>query len=319
MVGEPIPLLITGASGYLGSHLVRRAGPAWRPVGTYLTARPPDGLETHRLELRDGAAVEALLDRVRPSVVLHTAYRQQEPSVNLDGTRNLAAACARIGARLVFVSTDLVFDGRRGWYRESDPPSPIEPYGASKAAAEQEVLRRGGTVARTSLIYGFDPLDPHTERLVAGPLRHGQRPSLFVDEFRCPVYAPDLADALLELAAGDPSAASGSGPAPSSTSAGSARTPSSASAGSAQIFEGILHLAGPQRLSRYDYAGKLAIALGLDPAGLAPARIADSGLLRSPDCSLDTALAHRLLSTRLRSIDEVIATRPPIGVPFRST
>ena len=274
---RPLLLLVTGASGYLGRHLVARAGSAWRLVGTHLSRPPPPGLESYRLDIRDAAATGTLLDELRPEVVLHTAYRQHEPAVNLEGTRNLAVACEPIGARLVFVSTDLVFDGRRGWYRETDPPSPIEPYGTSKAAAEQEVLRRGGAVARTSLIFGFDPLDPITWRLVVRPLRSGVRSRLFVDEFRCPAYAPDLADALLELAATD--------------------------------YRGIVHLGGPQRLSRYEFGLKLAGALGLAPAGLEPARQADSGLVRAPDTSLDTSLAHRLLRARIRSVDEAVAGR----------
>ena len=285
---RPLLLLVTGASGYLGRHLVARAGSAWRLVGTHLSRPPPPGLESYRLDIRDAAATGTLLDELRPEVVLHTAYRQHEPAVNLEGTRNLAVACEPIGARLVFVSTDLVFDGRRGWYRETDPPSPIEPYGASKAAAEREVLQRGGAVARTSLIFGFDPLDPITSRLVVRPLRSGERSRLFVDEFRCPAYAPDLADALLELARGHPSAGSG------------------------QVFRGLLHLAGPQRLSRYEFGVKLAKALGLDPAGLEPARQAHSGLVRSPDTSLDTSLARRLLRSRLRSVDEAVAGKSPL-------
>src|SRR5207249_6938176 len=117
--------------------------------------------------------------------------------------------------------------GRRGWYREVDRPSPIEPYGESKVAAEREVLGRGGVVARTSLIYGFDPLDPHTERMVGGPLRRGERPPFFVDEFRCPVYVCDLADALLELAGRAPSTGSGQ----------------ATSTRSGQACAGLLHLA----------------------------------------------------------------------------
>ena len=272
-------LLITGASGYLGRQLVRRAGPAWRLVGTYLNTPPPVDLTADRLDLCDKDAVAALLDRVRPGVVLHTAYRQREPAVNADGTRHLAEACARVGARLVLVSTDLVFDGQRGWYRETDPTSPIEPYGRSKVVAEQAVLERGGGVVRTSLIYGFAPLDPRTASLVVGPLQRGERSALFVDEYRCPVYALDLADALLELAAGD--------------------------------FTGLLHLAGSQRLSRYDFGVRLAQALGLDPAGLLPTRVGESELLRSPDTSLDSSLARGLLRTPLRAVDEVLAAEQP--------
>lgn len=278
-------LLVTGASGYLGGYVVRRAGMRWRLAGTYLNGAPPAGLASYRLELRDAAAVAALLEQLRPSVVLHTAYRQHEPTVNVEGAANLARACARLGARLVLVSTDLVFDGQRGWYRETDPPCPLDAYGASKVAAERETLAIGGAVARTSLIYGFDPLDPRTRQLVVEPLRRGQRSRLFVDEYRCPVHAPDLADALLELAGSS--------------------------------FRGVVHLAGPQRLSRYAFGLRLARALGLDPSGLEPVPRAASALARPGDCSLDTSLVRRLLRTRLRAVDEVLASRPwkPRGGP----
>jgi dTDP-4-dehydrorhamnose reductase len=258
--------------------------PGWRVVGTYASAAPALGVQLERLEIRDEGAVRGLLERVGPAVVIHTAYRRHEPDVTIDGTRHLARACADLGARLIFISTDLVFDGQRGEYRETDRPNPLDSYGAAKVAAEGEVLQRGGVVSRTSLIYGFDPLDPITERLIAAPLHRGEHPRLFVDEFRSPVYGPDLAEALLELAAGS--------------------------------FKGLFHLAGPQRLSRYDFGLKLAGYLGLDPGGIKPTRIAESGLIRPADCSLDSRLAASLLRRPLRSVDEVIASRPRVGAPF---
>jgi dTDP-4-dehydrorhamnose reductase len=270
-------LLITGASGYLGRHLVARAGARWRLSGTHLRGAPPTGLDSRQLEVRDAAAVERLLRELQPQVVLHTAYQRDDPSVTIEGTRNLARSCGRLGARLMLVSTDLVFDGRRGQYRESDPTSPVESYGASKVEAEREVLAQGGVVARTSLIYGFNPLDPITEKLVVKPLQGGEPSTLFLDELRCPVYAPDLADALLELASME--------------------------------FQGLIHLSGPQRLNRYELGVRLAHRLGLDPSGLRAGRAADLSLLRPADCSLDTSLARRLLKTRLRSVDEVVAAR----------
>jgi dTDP-4-dehydrorhamnose reductase len=268
-------LLVVGASGYLGRYLAARAGDAWNTAGTHLTSAPPAGIVARALDLRHRPAVRDLLLELRPAVVLHAAYRRDDPSVTVAGTDHLTNACATVGARLVFVSTDLVFDGRRGWYRESDPTGPLDAYGASKVEAERIVLAHGGVVARTSLIYGFEPLDDGTRRLVVEPIRRGERPKLFVDEFRCPVFAPDLADALLELAAGD--------------------------------FQGLLHLAGPQRLSRYDFGLKLATALGLDAGRIKPSRIVDSGLARPPDCSLHTGLARRILRTHLRSVDEAVA------------
>ncbi len=286
MTSQPIrpPLLIIiGASGYIGRHLVARAGPAWRVVGTHLASTPPAGLESYALDVRDRAAVAALLDRLRPDVVIHTAYRYDDASVDVDGAPGMAAACADVGARLLFMSTDLVFDGRRGWYTEADPPNPVMPYGVGKAAAERAVLDRGGTIVRTSTVFGFDPLDSITRRLVVEPLRRGGRSPLFVDEFRCPTYAPDLAAALLELAV--------------------------------HSYPGVLHLAGPQRLSRYDLGMRLAVALGLDARRLAPTHQADSGLTRPADTSLDTGLARRLLRTRIRSVDEAVAEARVLDVP----
>src|SRR4051812_30886931 len=117
-------LHVTGATGYLGSELVRLQ---------------PDA-STERVEIRDAAAVHVLLDRLRPETVIHTAYRQEDASVNVDGSENVARAAASVGARLVHLSSDVVFDGLKGEpYVEEDPLSPVNPYAASKAEAERRV------------------------------------------------------------------------------------------------------------------------------------------------------------------------------------
>ena len=101
-------LLITGGSGYLGGELVRQAGSA---------ALHP------RLELLDPAAVLSGFEAARPSAVIHTAYRRDEPRVNADGSAAVAQAAAEIGARPIHISTDVVFDGRkRTPYSEDDEP-----------------------------------------------------------------------------------------------------------------------------------------------------------------------------------------------------
>ena len=173
-------LHVTGATGYLGSELARRAADA----------------STERVEIRDGAAVQALFERLLPQAVIHTAYRQEDASVNVKGSENVARAAAAVGARLVHLSSDVVFDGLKGEpYVEEDPLSPVNDYGASKAEAERRVASAhpDALIVRTSLIVGG--VEPSKHELAAtgpGPW--------FTNEVRSPVQVTDLAQALLELA-----------------------------------------------------------------------------------------------------------------------
>jgi dTDP-4-dehydrorhamnose reductase len=201
--------LVLGGSGYLGRALVER----WDAVG----------LSSRDVDIRDCAAVDALFASMRPSEVVNAAYRQDERATTCDGAVHVAAAAAATGARLVQLSTDVVFDGEKGEpYTEADEPTPLTDYGRAKADAERGVLAAcpAALVVRTSLIYGGELPGPQ-ERLAADP-----GATFFSDEVRCPIQVGDLAAALIELAATDRS--------------------------------GLLHVAGADRVNRAEFAELLS-------------------------------------------------------------
>jgi dTDP-4-dehydrorhamnose reductase len=262
-------IFVTGLGGYLG-----RAIAALDPTATGSIRSRPAASRGHvfALDIRDPAAVASALDAVRPDAVIHTAYQQDGPdarSINVDGAATVARAARDRGLRLVHLSTDVIFDGKLGRpIREDDPPSPVTDYGATKADAERVVVAEhpDAVLIRTSLIYGGAEPSNH-ERTALDPER-----TFYTDEIRCPIAAPDLAAAAIELAA------------------------------RAEI-RGPLHVAGADAVSRFEFAQLVARANGEPPDAV-------RGTARPParpaDLSLDCSLASRLLTTRLRGVREVL-------------
>ena len=256
-------VFVTGLGGYLGRAIAALEPDAVGIVGRYqrdLTPYVTAG------DVRDENAVAAALDATNPTAVIHTAYVQDGPearSINVEGSRVVAAAARERGLRLVHVSTDVIFDGKLGRpIREDDPPSPVTEYGATKADAERAVLDEHpeAVLARTSLIYGGAEPSNH-ERVARDPDR-----TFYTDEIRCPIAAPDLAAALLELAA-------------------------------RPEITGPLNVAGADAVSRFEFAELIAGSAVL--GGPRPPE-------RPGDLTLDISLAQRLLATRIRGVREVL-------------
>ena len=243
---------VTGATGFLGSELLQLA-----PAAT-----------GDRVEVRDAAAVVALLERLRPDVVIHTAYRQDGDGareIMVDGSANVARAAVAVGARLIHLSTDVVFDGLKGSaYVEGNALSPCTAYGRAKADAEMRVtdIAPDALIVRTSLIVGGPGHEPSKQEFVA----RDPAATFYDDEIRSPVQVGDLAAALLELAALD--------------------------------LCGPLHVAGAGNVSRAELAELVAghsVRRSPAPPG------------RPLDCSLDSSRARSLLRTELRGVRTVFA------------
>lgn len=246
--------LVVGASGQVGRHASRAlADRGWRVVGTGNT-RAGGGLVP--LDLADEAAVARLVGEVRPGLcVLAAALTnvercEAEPALaealNARAPAAAAAACRAAGGRTVYLSTEYVFDGSAGPYREDDPVCPVSAYGRTKLAGERAVLVAdpAALAVRTTVVFSWSPGDRNflmqlVERLGAGePMRVPQ------DQVSSPTYAPFLGEAIAELAA---------------------------------RASGILNVAGPEVMDRFAFATRAASALGLDPRLVVPVRTAELG------------------------------------------
>jgi dTDP-4-dehydrorhamnose reductase len=247
-------------------------------VGTRVSQAVPDVRVRDRLlDVRDRYAVQRLLEEEAPDVVVHTAYRQDSWAVTALGAAHVALGAAACGARLVHVSSDVVFSGALVTYSEEAEPDPVSPYGAAKAAAEVAVtaVMPDAVVARTSLIMGRP--DAPMERRVRELLTGRATGTLFADDVRCPVHVDDLASALLELAFSGAT--------------------------------GVRHVAGPDAVSRLEVGQLIARRDGFDPAVLQAGSRRAAGVPGPLDVRLDGRWTQSTLRTRLRGAREFLATR----------
>jgi dTDP-4-dehydrorhamnose reductase len=196
-------VLVTGAHGQVGWELSRRGA----GKGSNILA-----LDRATLDITDQSAVKRTVGRSGAALVVngaaYTAVDQAESeselafAANRDGPANLASACAEAGIPLIHISTDFVFDGeKKGPYHETDQVSPLNVYGKSKAAGETEVRERlrEHIILRTSWVYGV-----HGRNFVKTILRLGRERDVIkvvADQYGCPTYAADLAEAILLIAA----------------------------------------------------------------------------------------------------------------------
>jgi len=250
----PPVLLVTGGSGLLGTairaHVAAHGG--WTVVAPSHAA----------MDVCDPAAVTAVFAAHAPAAVAHCAYVREDRSVNVDGARVVASRAAAAGARLVHMSTDVVFAGRPEPYTEQDLPDPVHDYGRAKADAEREVMAAhpGAVMVRTSLMYGG--ADSAPVRMVLDAAAGRTDTAFFADEFRSVAHVDDMAAAVLALAGMDVS--------------------------------GPLHVAGPEPVSRLDFARAVCRAHGLPETAARGSTLAQAGLSRPGNLVLDSSRAAAL-------------------------
>lgn len=257
-----------GASGQVGEHLLRQAREAGHDtLGTYLERERP-GFE--QLDIRDAGRVDILVRQARPAVVWLSAARtnvdlceshpEETFATNVEGVYQVIGAARRARAKLVFFSSDYVFDGRAGPYSEGDVPRPISEYGRQKLAAEHAVAVHApdALILRTTVVYGWESGGKNFVMQLVRKLRRGERMRVPSDQVGSPTYAPDLARTAMALA---------DSPA-----------------------RGLFHVAGPDRVDRLVFAQAAAEEFGLDPDLIegVPTEELDQGAPRPLDAGLIT-------------------------------
>lgn len=278
-------LLITGASGYLGQHLAPMAAERYQVFAachsdpTRITAGQPVALD-----LVDRAAVCALVRQLAPEAIIHAAAinpgggdEATMMRVNANGSRFIAEAAAAAGLRLVHVSTDVLHNGRAAPYADDAPPSPLNGYGRSKAAAEVAVREvcPSAAIVRTSLIYGLQKMDRGTAGFAARLAREG-RLELFGDVIRQPVEVGTLSEALLKLVESD--------------------------------FAGWLNVAGRQAINRADFGRQMLAYWGIETGRrVQTGRAADVSATIPLDLRLEIDKGQTLLGMVFPGVDEVLA------------
>ncbi|HZQ91046.1 MAG TPA: SDR family oxidoreductase [Terriglobales bacterium] len=283
-------LLITGAGGLLGKAAVEAAVAHGHAV-TALYHSPPahtPGARIVTADLKDHAAIAALIETTRAGWIIHAAahaspdFCEDHPdeawAVNADATRNIAQAAARAGSRVLYVSTDSVFDGARGNYSETDATNPISVYARAKLAGEQAVLAAspGNLSVRTTLI-GWGAKKPNLAELVFRRLGQGSAMTGYADVIFTPLPVWTLSEIML-CAIG-------------------------------RSLAGIWHVASADACSKYEFCRRLARQFGFDPGLVRPVSV-DSAGLRAPrpkNASLNTAKITAALGRPMPAIDEGIA------------
>ncbi|MDF7826787.1 SDR family oxidoreductase [Pontiellaceae bacterium B12227] len=284
-------MMITGASGLLG-RACSKVFADLNPITCAWTRACSGDL---KLDLTDAEAIRTAVNDIRPELILHTAAErkpdicenQQEltQSLNVDATRTLAEAAEEIGAKLVYISTDYVFDGTNPPYAVDAIPNPLNFYGQTKRAGEEAVLQASGNhvVLRVPILYGeVETLEESPVTTLLNELLNPAAHSIDDWAVRYPTYVGDVAQTLRNW------------------SRTLLNNPESS---------GIYHMSGAEELTKYDMACAIGDVLHLDHSHLSPDHQPPAGAPRPENSQLDisriqeeTLVVQTAFSTNIQRI-----------------
>ena len=280
-----LKFLVTGSAGLVGQQVVKYLSKSNQVFSCYNESKPEYG-DSVKMDLKNYEMISSVLTEIKPDVVIHLGAmtgvdlcekeKTSASEINTKATEIIAKECSKLNSFLVYVSTDYVFDGNFGMYKEDDVANPLGFYGKSKLEGEKAVqnFSTNWCIARTSTPFGLHPTKKSFPMWVIENLQKQKQIDVLTDQFTSPTYVPNLSRMLIEI--------------------------------SERHITGIIHVAGASKTSRYQMASMVSDKLNLDSTLLKQISINKMKWVaqRPKDSSLDVSRASSILNEKPQKIDQ---------------
>ena len=280
-----LKFLVTGSAGLVGQQVVKDLSKSNQVFSCYNESKPEYGIPM-KMDLLNHEMVSNVLLETEPDVVIHLGAmtgvdlcekeKTSASEINTKATEIIAKECSKLNSFLVYVSTDYVFDGNFGMYKEDDVANPLGFYGKSKLEGEKAVqnFSTNWCIARTSTPFGLHPTKKSFPMWVIENLQKQKQIDVLIDQFTSPTYVPNLSRMLIEI--------------------------------SERRITGIIHAAGASKISRYQMASMVSDKLNLDGTLLKQISMNKMKWVaqRPKDSSLDVSRASSILNEKPQKIDQ---------------
>ena len=278
-------ILVTGSAGLVGHQLVKDLSSLHKVFSCYNKSKPEFGIPT-KMDLLNHEIISNVLLETEPDVVIHLGAMtgvdscEKEESmafdINTKSTQIIAEQCSILDKFLIYVSTDYVFDGNSSMYYEDASTNPLSIYGKSKFDGEKMVQNFSSDwcIARTSTPFGLHPTKKSFPIWIIENMQKQKQIDVLSDQFTSPTYVPNLSKMLIEI--------------------------------SERHLNGIFHVAGATKISRYDVARMISNKLNFDEKLLRDVSINELKweAQRPKDSSLNISKADSVLNEKPQEINE---------------
>jgi len=277
---------VTGSAGLIGSQLVNDLEKSGEIVySCYNNVKPLCGIPT-KLNLLNLEDIHKFFKKIQPDVIIHSAALtdvekcEVEPklanSINVKSTEIIAKEAENLDSYLMYISTDYVFDGKKGSYRETDLTNPLNHYGKTKLSGEKIIKDKTSkwSIIRTSTPFGTHSFKKTFPVWVFENLKNNKKINVLEDQFTSPTYVPNLSKMILEIIT--------------------------------RNLEGFFHVSGSTKISRFEFAKIVLEKFNLDSSLLNPVKI-DSmpwKAHRPIDSSLNISKINTILKTKSYTIKQ---------------